>query len=238
MAVNQALDVVTATQRQVMGHVHKYYARELNLFNASHRINHLSFAPAEDMYSDFLRGLRAMVGLKTFRMSGSGSMDGESHSFKRHGRSVYLIKVVPIELHYSSGNVRTMYDYRYTVYHTDTEAEKSRLLPGVMFRFEISPYKVVKHQIAPPFSHTFASVLGIIAGMLMLTRVITTYCSSIASFIECTRSGKAASTGASTSIKPENHAEPPAPTAVPSSKQPPSYLPFLSANTTTSRHLD
>lgn len=250
----QARDVhayLSATQRQAVGHVHLFTPAELGVFNASHVVNHLAFSDAAPAVRTLRTGL---LGRRAFASAvGHGAADGAAHTFaqSQQGRSVYLLKVVPVEHRYSSGRRTRSYEYTYSVQHTPITVGPRFSQPGVFFRYELSPYTVVRQQVAPHLGHTLASCAAIVAGMLLLTRVLSTYLANILDFISCghIRLPTADYAGGAGAAVPQHAHAPTVPVPVPgvpfaspdsepSPQQPVGYLPYMTAATTVNRHTD
>lgn len=248
---------LSATQRQAVGHVHLFTPAELGVFNASHTVNHLAFTDTAPVLRSLRGSLLPLLGRRAFAAAaGHGAADGAAHTFaqSQQGRSVYLLKVVPVELRYSSGRRTRAYEYTYSVQHTPITVGPRFSQPGVFFRYELSPYTVVRQQVAPRLGHTLASCAAIVAGMLLLTRVLSTYLANILDFVSCghirlptvppttTTVPTAAPVPATLPVPvpgaplstPDSE-----PDAVPQQQQQPlAYLPYMTAATTVNRHAD
>lgn len=239
---------LSATQRQAVGHVHLFTPAELHVFNASHTVNHLAFSDTAPAARGLRGGLRPLFGIRPFAFAEPAPADGAAHTFaqSQQGRSVYLLKVVPVELRYSSGRRIRSYDYTYSVQHTPITVGPRFSQPGVFFRYELSPYTVVRQQVAPHLGHTLASCAAIVAGMLLLTRVLSTYLANILDFISCGHIKIAPPAAAAVPpVVPTAAAAPlPVPVPVPGEpaaaavQQPVGYLPYMTAATTVNRHAD
>jgi len=184
-----AQSFLSATQRQAVGHVHLFMPNELKSFNASHTVNHLEFANKIEVSKLLRLGMHGLLRNKPFKATNNPYVDSMKHMYSTspQGRTVYLLKVIPVELHYSNGDVEQKYEYTVNTQHIPIEIGPRFYQPGVFFRYELSPYTVIRKQLAPPFSHTLVSCLSIIAGMLMLSNVFSTYISNIIAFVTCGR---------------------------------------------------
>jgi len=252
---------LSATQKQAVGHVHLFSPSELRVFNASHTVNSLQFS-----YESSTAAKSHRFGRMSSFIHFSPGMFGSRTSDMRHnyvdsqqGRTIYLLKVVPVELHFTGGGVEKRFEFTVSAQHIPVTVGPRFSQPGVFFRYELSPYTVVKKELAPKFSHTIVSCFSIVAGMLLLARVISTYTSNIVDFITCGRvklpSNIASSMGPAYTaptqpmytvpvpgFNPEfptyQQQQPQQPQTPLQTQNPISFLPFVGSNNDKSRHMD
>ena len=162
--------IITATQKQAIGHIHVYTTAEIRWFNASHIVRHIQFgdvrAPISYHPSSFLSS--------PFAGAPKQPLDGEAHYvLKDHMRYLYLIKLVPVEYRTRDGRVTGhSYQYTYTLQETQVVLDRPngpQRQPGVFFRFSLSPYTVVMESTSEPLSHVLASIVSIIGGVATIS---------------------------------------------------------------------
>jgi hypothetical protein len=130
-------------------HVHQVNAADLSAFNASHYITHFSFGP------DFPRRTHP---LSWFKASEYGVKQVN-----------YLIQVVPTVYQYYNGE--TVEGYQYSAQMTTKKllpGSTAVPLPGVFFKWDISPFVIKYQEGGRSLAHFFTRVCAIIGGAFVV----------------------------------------------------------------------
>ena len=169
----RSFDSITATQRQVTGHMHQFTPYEMMVFNASHTINHISYGEPQktDLLSRLLsvkKALRSIYGSDSFA-GGEHPMDGTAFTVKKDtARIMYFIKVVPTTYVHADGRVTESYQISHKVQYTPIVYGPVFKQPGIFFRYELSPYHVTSVQKKTTFTHMFSSCCAIVGGVFVV----------------------------------------------------------------------
>lgn len=169
----RSFDSITATQRQVTGHMHQFTPYEMMVFNASHTINHISYGEPQktDLLSRILSVKKALQSLygSEFFSNGEHPMDGTEYIVKKDSaRIMYFIKVVPTTYVHSDGKVVESYQISHKVQYTPIVYGPVFKQPGIFFRYELSPYHVTSVQKTTTFTHMFSSCCAIVGGVFVV----------------------------------------------------------------------
>ena len=118
-------DQITATQKQAMGHIHRFTYDEMISFNASHVIRHLQFGDATAAPIIFHKrvphektgkGRTEKAAFRPFHGNPAQPLNGKKHVVpKNAARFVYHIKVVPVLTYHRDGSLSKTYEYTYYV---------------------------------------------------------------------------------------------------------------------------
>ena len=130
----------------------------LNTFNASHRINSLSFGPAFPGQSSQLAGSTAVVSLASAQWQ-------------------YHIKIVPtmyIPLGTDSAQGIESEEYSATQFlHSLGDGSTQNLMqPGVFFKYDFSPIMVWKQQTKKSFMQFITSLCAIVGGVFAVSGIV------------------------------------------------------------------
>lgn len=174
----RSFDSITATQRQVTGHMHQFSPYEMMVFNASHTINHISYGEPQknDILSRILSVKKAIGSLYggLFFDSSEHPMDGTEYIVKNDSaRIMYFIKVVPTTFIHSDGKVVESYQISHKVQYTPIVYGPVFKQPGIFFRYELSPYHVTSVEKGTSFTHMFSSCCAIVGGVFVVLGFVT-----------------------------------------------------------------
>ena len=191
----RSFDSITATQRQVTGHMHQFTPYEMMVFNASHTINHISYGEPQktDLFSRLLSVKKALQSLygSEFFASGEHPMDGTEYIVKKDSaRIMYFIKVVPTTYVHSDGKVVESYQISHKVQYTPIVYGPVFKQPGIFFRYELSPYHVTSVQKTTTFAHMFSSCCAIVGGVFVVLGFVSNAVGFIIDLIPCKGKGK------------------------------------------------
>jgi len=166
--------LLTARQKQTMGHVHLFDDDEIRWFNSSHIINHLAFA---DIKTRAVYGASPLDG--TRQINPSSPQDGTDRVLHRY---LYNLLVVPVIRMDRFGRPSYYYEYTYTLEDTPVVASPTmKIQPGVFFRYSISPYHVVQDDQRPGIREAINHTLAIVGGIA----VIASFFFSLGNFFYC-----------------------------------------------------
>ena len=185
----RSFDSITATQRQVTGHMHQFTPYEMMVFNASHIINHISYG--EPQRSDFLarllsvkKVLGSLYGSGDDFAGGEHPMDGTQYIVTHDtARIMYFIKVVPTTFVHADGRVVESYQMSHKVQYTPVVYGPVFKQPGIFFRYELSPYHVTSIQKKTSFAHMFSSCCAIIGGVFVVLGFVSSFVGFVIDFL-------------------------------------------------------
>jgi len=136
-------------------HLHEFTLAELQTFNPSHIINHLSFG------EDF-PGVHQPLDDFSNRLN-----------LDETARFLYFIKIVPTIYKFRNGQELRTNQYSYTLKNIPVNLRASSFMqPGIFFKYEISAYMVVYEEESRGLVHFLTSCAAIIGGVFVVAGLI------------------------------------------------------------------
>lgn len=137
-------------------HVHQFKFSDAAHYNASHRINHLSFGEKFDGMVSPLSGHTVMY-------------DGIGHF-------MYTVKIIPTTYVDYRGN--TLHTNQYSFTKVEREVKKfdhtmtKDTIPGVFFMYDLSSFRVRVTETSKPFRKFLTSLCAIVGGVFTISGIV------------------------------------------------------------------
>jgi len=149
--------LAVAAEDNPTSHSHRFSMRELDIFNASHIVNKLTFG-------DEVPGV-------------TNPLDGHSRIvIKDSARFTYFLKVIPTSYQHQSGQITETNQYSYTLQTISVNTHaRSFKQPGVFFKYDLAPYRVTYRESRPPFAHFITRLCAISGGLFVVAGLISSF---------------------------------------------------------------
>jgi len=137
-------------------HIHRLRPKDISsIFNVTHRINWLNIGPTFPGKIDPLTGVTFI------------------HSENNNVQMNYLLKIVPTVYEDSSGNQKDSFQYSATEHkHVIDFTQPSFPLPGLFFKWEISPYIIKQSESGYSFSRFLTRVCAVLGGTFVVLGLV------------------------------------------------------------------
>jgi len=148
----------TGVQQKHSGHQHHVHALTLGdliNFNISHKISVL-------MFGDHLPGMKYPL------------HEIEHHELALIAKKTYFLHVVPVHYwHKDQDKPQKSNQLSFTEQHFSFGPDLSQIsLPGVFFKYDISPFKIELRDVYTPFSHLISRICGIVIAVKGLILIL------------------------------------------------------------------
>ena len=142
-------------------HIHQFLLHEMQQYNASHTIDHLSFGTPFPLQYSPLDGATQSIDIR----------QGISAHFQ------YFIKIVPTIYTYSDGRQIDSAQYSVTsqthyITLADAYRQDSRRIPGLFFVYDLSPFMVGIKEKVVPLSTFLCGVCAIVGGVFSVVGLL------------------------------------------------------------------
>jgi len=145
-------------QQMTTQHMHRFTMQELDKFNSSHIIHHLSFGDALPQIKNPLDGEKHTV------------FGGNIAQYK------YYIQIVPTS--YEKGNGNSIKSNQYSVSRYAKEIKRgasSFPQPGAFFFYDIAPIRAHMEESSKPFVHFITELCAILGGIFVVSGIIHSF---------------------------------------------------------------